>query len=284
MYSAMHSLSYKSPSPTPGIGIKYVWHGEEIYTMEGRTYAVNNGSCLTVNAGQIFTVEIEQTNEAVKGMCFYVDEALLQEVNLYHQNQHKFPDDIQGTQATGNICEKIFPASDVLSTFIKNYVSLQHRTDRRPADSSDLFYGLALQVLLSQRMLRREMMQIKALRYTTREELYRRLDIARQLMEASPGATLSIAEIAAEACLSQYHFIRSFRQLYGISPYQYHLKKRLRYAAEQLSSDLPLSEIAHAAGFPDAHSFSTAFKRVYGITPANIKKENEHRIFATKDV
>ncbi len=283
MYSAMHALSYQSPFPTPGIGIKYVWQGEEIYTMHGRTYAVNNGSCLTMNTGQIFTVEIEQTNEAVKGMCFYVDEALLQEVNLYH-TQDKLPDDIKGTQTTDNICEKIFPASDVLSVYIKNYVSLQRLAESEAADSSDFFYGLALQLLLSQHMLRREMLQIKALRYTTREELYRRLDIARQIMEASRGATLSIAEVAASACLSQYHFIRSFRQLYGISPYQYHLQKRLGYAGEQLSSDMPLSEIAHAAGFPDAHSFSRAFKKVYGTTPASIKKKKEQRIFAVKDL
>src|SRR5262249_41355390 len=78
----------------------------------------------------------------------------------------------------------------------------------------------------------------------------------------------TIAELAAIAGLSRFHFLRTFRSVTGVTPHQWLLRARLRLAAGSLvGSRQPVSEIALTAGFDDLSNFIRSFRSEFGVSP-----------------
>jgi transcriptional regulator GlxA family with amidase domain len=87
--------------------------------------------------------------------------------------------------------------------------------------------------------------------------------IAAHLNEKITNAAL--AEIAG---LSICHFARVFKHTEGMSPHQYVLHCRVNRAQELLAgTEMPLSEIAIAAGFSDQSHYTRCFREIIGVTP-----------------
>jgi AraC family transcriptional regulator len=97
----------------------------------------------------------------------------------------------------------------------------------------------------------------------------KRIAAALHRIEAEPAERLALAELALEAGTTQYHFLRVFEQVVGVTPGQYILRTRLRKAAIQLrrSNDSILA-IAMACGFTDLSTFNRHFRRLLGSTPS----------------
>ncbi len=80
---------------------------------------------------------------------------------------------------------------------------------------------------------------------------------------------LSLRELAADAAMSPYHFLRTFREVAGVTPHQFLLHTRLQRAAMQLrSSAAKIAEIALEAGFRDLSTFNHRFRRLLGMSPS----------------
>src|SRR6185312_14780978 len=72
-----------------------------------------------------------------------------------------------------------------------------------------------------------EIDKLNSTKLSTRTELYRRLYIAKDYMDAHPDKRISIDEVARVAFLSTHHFKRAFKELFETTPHQYHVVKRL---------------------------------------------------------
>ena len=72
--------------------------------------------------------------------------------------------------------------------------------------------------------------------------------------------------------MSEYHFFRSFKQAFGMTPYQYLTTKRMNLAKELVQEgEKKISDIALICNFPDVFTFSKAFKRYYGVPPSAMR-------------
>ncbi|HXJ14467.1 MAG TPA: helix-turn-helix domain-containing protein, partial [Candidatus Limnocylindrales bacterium] len=93
------------------------------------------------------------------------------------------------------------------------------------------------------------------------------------LMEARLEGDLGLGELASEAGLSTSHFIRSFRESTGKTPYQFLLERRVQ-RAQTLMRDprTSLAEIARSTGFADQHHMARVFRRIAGITPSTYRR------------
>jgi AraC-like DNA-binding protein len=96
----------------------------------------------------------------------------------------------------------------------------------------------------------------------------RRISDALRRIETGAHEPLALADLAREAGMSAYHFLRTFRQVAGLPPHQYVLHTRLHRAAVRLrTSDEPISAIAFDAGFGDLSTFNRRFRRAMGCSP-----------------
>jgi AraC-like DNA-binding protein len=90
----------------------------------------------------------------------------------------------------------------------------------------------------------------------------------RDFVELHLSETIDLSTLATVAGLSMHHFARQFKQSAGVPPHHYLTQRRLELAQALLTkTELPLSEIAYAAGFSDQSHLSRHFRHALGTTP-----------------
>lgn len=83
----------------------------------------------------------------------------------------------------------------------------------------------------------------------------------------------NLDKIALTHGLSKGHFIRRFREVVGVTPWQHVIRLRLDRAKELLAEpDLPIAAIAAAVGFDDPNYFSRLFSRHVGLSPRRFRE------------
>ena len=98
---------------------------------------------------------------------------------------------------------------------------------------------------------------------------------AKDLADARYRDPLDVPTLARAAHLSPAHFSREFRRVFGETPHQYLLTRRLERAAAMLrNTDHPVADICFEVGLSSVGSFTTSFRRVYGMTPSAYRVAN----------
>lgn len=91
-------------------------------------------------------------------------------------------------------------------------------------------------------------------------------------IKSNADQPLPLVGLAAQACMSPYHFLREFKRVIGMTPHQFVLSLRLRNAAKRLRhGDEPVLQIAIESGFSDLSEFHRRFRRMLGVTPGDYR-------------
>jgi AraC family transcriptional regulator len=100
------------------------------------------------------------------------------------------------------------------------------------------------------------------------------LERAMAHVETNAFEPLTLADIAAVAGFSPYHFARQFNARYGLTPMAFVRARRLGLAARMLSGLNPpsLIDLAFDAGFESQEGFTRAFKRAFGVSPGRYRR------------
>jgi len=106
-------------------------------------------------------------------------------------------------------------------------------------------------------------------------QLSRKLERARQYLIDHADRDISIAELSSVCCVSQFHLIRSFKLLFGITPRRFLISQRVVMAKQLMTRGLPLAQAALASGFADQSHLNRCFKRVTSLSPGQFQSANE---------
>jgi AraC family transcriptional regulator len=78
----------------------------------------------------------------------------------------------------------------------------------------------------------------------------------------------TLRELALEAGVSPFHFVRIFKQKTGLTPHQYVMSRRVARAQRLLEDgELPIATIAAETGFASQSHLTELFRREVGVTP-----------------
>ena len=104
------------------------------------------------------------------------------------------------------------------------------------------------------------------------EPLLAHLRRARDLADRCYAEPLDLADLAAAAHVSKYHFTRCFAETYGETPMRYLTRRRIERAQDLLrSANLTVTEVCMLVGFTSLSSFSNRFRELVGETPTQYR-------------
>jgi AraC-like DNA-binding protein len=108
------------------------------------------------------------------------------------------------------------------------------------------------------------------------EELNRRMLRSRDAIDRAFAQPLDIASLASIACVSEAHFIRTFRSTFGETPHRYLQRRRVERAMFMLrESDRSVTDICLEVGFASLGTFSRTFRGIVGKTPIEYRARTE---------
>ena len=108
------------------------------------------------------------------------------------------------------------------------------------------------------------------------EDFNRRLLRARDAMDRAYAEPLDVRSVAAVAHVSEAHFIRSFRAVFGETPHRYLQRRRVERAMFLLRhTDRSVTEISLDVGFFSLGTFSRTFREIVGESPSEFRASGE---------
>jgi transcriptional regulator GlxA family with amidase domain len=112
---------------------------------------------------------------------------------------------------------------------------------------------------------------------TTDRELTNRLMLrARDAMDRDYRNELDVPALARIACVSEAHFIRTFKATFGETPHRYLQRRRVERAMYLLrTTSAGITEICMDVGFSSLGTFSRTFTEIVGETPSRYRTRGQ---------
>lgn len=260
---------YVHDFPGP-LSIKAVLKGSAEWRAGKSRFEIDAGSFLVLNDRQPYSMAIEP-GPPVETFCVFFERGFVEDAwRSLTSDDKRLLDDPERTGALG-FEEHLRPRKGRIGRALGRMRSLA----ASGGDEEAGFFDLALGLVELRTELAREIARLPAARVSTRQELHARVQKGRQAMDEMLTENLPLRNIARLAHLSPFHFHRAFRAVFGETPHAYRTRRRLERAARLLEeTDVPVIDVCLDTGFESAGSFSTLFRRKYGASPTQFRRQS----------
>lgn len=255
--------------------IKLFSGGEALYDIGGGAFRVNGDSYLLLNSGQAYTISID-SQTPVESFCVFFADGFAEQVSssLSSSAESLLDEPSQADVRSKAFFQRTYPHDFILSPALRYARAAYPLRKGEPGWLEEQFHHLMARLLARHEQTYREAESFPALRAATREELYRRLYLARDTILALHDQPLTLETIARAACLSPNHLMRTFKSAFGQTPYQFLTDERLRQAARLLATtEIPITDICMQVGYESLGSFSWLFRRRFGLSPTDYRMQ-----------
>jgi AraC family transcriptional regulator len=256
--------------------IRVVLSGTERYRLGKKNLVVYPGSFLVINEGTVFNTDIYSDVPANIFSILYSAQFLGAFHRDHTEGEMTMLDDPFNTNCSPpSFLETIYPfTGDMMFNLLhlKDHYDSGHHNEMLIDEY--LYYCLLNFYSLYSREILAKRDRLKVLNKTSRSELFKRLNNAKDYMHSNCNQPITIQEISDYACLSAIHFHRTFKQTYNCSPHQYLMQLRLNNARHMLkNTGYSISEIVNLVGFDNVSSFIRLFKERFGNTPGSYRSK-----------
>ena len=116
-------------------------------------------------------------------------------------------------------------------------------------------------------------------------DTFRRLCRAREALQEMECEQLSLKDVARDAGMSLFHFIRRFDALFGMTPHQFRINARLNRAKLLLATEsYSITDVCMEVGWESLGSFSDLFTRRVGISPSHYQRSARTQIHFPNEI
>ncbi|HWO78318.1 MAG TPA: AraC family transcriptional regulator [Bacillus sp. (in: firmicutes)] len=255
------------------LSIKTFSNGKAHYRTNKGFFVVEESRYLLLNEGS-YTISIDEKKE-VESFCIFFKDGFAAEVmkSLSESNDIQLSDPFKDTSSIG-FFEKTYHLSSTLSSLLRTFKQNLSLLQSSPIGYEEQFHKLMQTILIEHFNILKEVESLKAIRHSTREELYRRVSIAHDYIRCYYDKPIKLDDIAQVACLSPNHLLRTYSQIYGKTPHQQISQFRILKAKQLLAQlDVNMTDITFKLGFQNPVSFSKMFKQHVGLSPNEYRKK-----------
>lgn len=260
---------YYVPSFPGPLSIKSVLRGRASWTTDEARHEFGVASYLVVNDAHRYTVEID-SKDPVETFCIFFARGFIESAaHSLSADETTLLDLPEGGGESGSFRETLQSRSGVVGATLGGLREIVRSPHAGTIpDAEDALVRLAFALTLEQKGADRFHSRVQAVKAATRDEVFRRLCVARDVLESSLDESIRLQDLARLSLLSPFHLHRHFRRTFGETPQAYRTRRRLDHAARTLrTSETPVTDIALDAGFASLGSFSSLFKRRFGVSP-----------------
>jgi AraC family transcriptional regulator len=254
------------------LSIKSVIRGQVEWIAGGRRFVLDPNTFLVLEDGQRYSMNIE-SKEAVETCCAFFRRAFVEEIAR---------DATTPLAASLDSGLRDAPALHFLArlhTDSKRLVlpqmwslAVRCSDEIQPSGYEEDFLMLAQKLLMLYGEVEEQARRVPGAKTSTREELFRRLQIAREYIHSNVDRRISLEELSKEACVSPYHLHRAFQHVFRQTPHAYLTKLRLERAMSLLQSGRSVTSVTMDIGFTSVSAFSRLFRSRYGMRPSSVPK------------
>jgi AraC-like DNA-binding protein len=257
--------------------IRLVFSGHEQYNICNRDFNVYPGNFLVINKDTVYDRKIYSYIPSNTFAVSFAPDFL----NSFHSSVTKSDDQLLNVpgdkpENTPSFLETIYPFNGHLMCnmlHLKDYFDNGDINDLLVDDY--LYHSLLLFYQLYNHEILDKSQQLNILNARTRNEIFKRLSVAKDYMLSNYNQQVTLEDISNIACLSAPHLFRTFKQTFKCSPHQYLIKIRLDNARHLLkTTKYSLNEIVNMVGFTCASTFIKLFKKRFGHTPQNYRSKH----------
>ncbi len=259
------------------LSLRWVTAGEYTYRVDDQRYRLTPGAVLVLDDGRTYD-SASPPGLPISSFSLSFSRNLTSEVlDATVRSDAALLDSPESRLDRGGIefLTHARPIDEALRPLLAEWSALSKSGQFSDLGMRELLRRTLARLIVVENKARAELRALPALKAATRIELYRRLNVARALLHAHPELDITLDRLAGEACLSPFHFLRSFKQAFGKTPHQYLLDLRLEKARRLLAAGrMSLVTLALECGFNDPSTFSKAFKKKFGVPPGRAGATN----------
>jgi AraC family transcriptional regulator len=256
----------------PGpLSIKTVLSGAVTWTVGGRELVVDPNSFLVLGEGERYSMDLHEPRP-METACAFFRRGFVEEMARDATTRVEASlDDPTRPAPSLPYLSRLHPDPERAILGRLQTMARRCSAQLQPSAFEEDFLLLAQHLLLLYRQVRSQMARVPALKASTREELFRRLERGREYVHGRLEEPVSLESVARAACLSRYHFHRAFTEVFRKTPHVYLTEVRLARAHALLRAGVPVIQACVAVGFTSTSSFSRLFRAHYGVAPSAVR-------------
>ena len=269
VFTSGRGYSYFAQTPGLPLSLKCMFNGRAWYRIPGREFSVDDGGYLILNNRQPYSIEIASPTRVETFVLWFPDGWADEVLGGLTWPNERLLDDPTKAGKSASFFECYTPHDRTVSPKLRE-LRVAFRSDRAIADDwlEEKLRTLLAAMIQTQIGVKQQTEGLPAARASTREELWRRVNRARDFLHANLGSPIRLCEVAAAACLSPFHLLRTFQSAFRQTPHEYLQQCRLERAKFLLEKTrIPVTAISLDCGFASLGSFSTLFHKSCGMSP-----------------
>ncbi|MEL7221591.1 MAG: AraC family transcriptional regulator [Bacteroidota bacterium] len=256
--------------------IRAVLDGYQLYHKKQSDHYLKPDNYLLIEEGASYSSEILSDAE-VEAMIVAFQPSFIAKATMGMLNSDAYlldhPGD--GEADTTVFWSTLYPRTTKVDQLLWDLKAGITERQANPLFYEELFHELFLSIVDNHLQKEEMIHRISAKKKATKQELFYRLRIAKDYLEAHLKDKVSLDDISRVSYLSPYHFLRLFRQIYRQTPFQYLTDQRIKRAQYLLrTTSYPIQEVAEQVGYDDQGAFARAFKRFTRQAPSTYRVNN----------
>ena len=236
------------------VEIFYILSGEGYFNLRGKKHNVYESDIVIINPNT-YHAEVSTTNKPLEYIVFAI-EGLSFEFAKY--NGLETDAVVRNNELSSMILEYL--------EMLLHEVSLGIENDLRVSICNHLTNIIVLQMLLSSN-------DLKVKKYEDSETV--ECATVKRYIDKHFTEKISLEQLSKIGHINKYYLAHSFKKIYGISVINYLNNKKLEHCKELLiTTDYTVLQVSETCNFSSQSYFSQIFKKAYGQSPSNYKKNN----------